>query len=308
MSSAREKPPKLTGGADSREPANDSRSEPLFTNLFASRPPPQRRGIWIFAGLLHLPLILFFWFSDTGQSFRDAFEEVVRPILLIDDNPPPIALPVAPAPPKPADPPPVERAPLTRQEPATVAPLIPSTPTPGAAVTNTPTTTAPVAAGSLGGTLPSSGSLRERLSPPSADALLAPLPPIPGLSRLDASRGRLAERIKFYNDSVAYERLAEAEAMDWTIKGEDGKRWGVSPGKLHLGDITIPLGSSQFVPSPGQRDEVNKRMRMYATIEQQAIRQQIKDSFEDRVKEIRKRKDAERAEAKKKPVTNDRLP
>jgi hypothetical protein len=113
----------------------------------------------------------------------------------------------------------------------------------------------------------------------------------------------MADRLRQFNDSIMAERLAAERSKDWTVTGEDGKRWGVSPGKLHLGDITLPLPLA-FATPPGRRDEVNARTQSWSEIEAQATRAESKDNFRDRVKEIRKRKERERASvAANKPTT-----
>ncbi|MGH7463344.1 MAG: hypothetical protein ACREMA_20235, partial [Longimicrobiales bacterium] len=84
-------------------------------------------------------------------------------------------------------------------------------------------------------------------------------------------------------------------------------RWGVSPGKLHLGGITLPLPLAFNTP-PGRRDEVNSQLRNWSEIQAQATRGEIKESFEDRVKEIRKRKDRERAEKNAQRIADKKKP
>lgn len=117
----------------------------------------------------------------------------------------------------------------------------------------------------------------------------APLPP-EALSADEIVRRRIAGQIGEYNDSVAGEAAARARATDWTIKGEDGSRWGVSPGQVHLGSVTLPLPFG-FSNSP----EVAGRVRSWTEIQQQAERVEGRQIFDDRVKAIRERAEQERA-------------
>jgi hypothetical protein len=117
----------------------------------------------------------------------------------------------------------------------------------------------------------------------------APLP-LEELSADEIVRRRLAGRIGEYNDSVAGEAAARARATDWTVKGEDGERWGVSPGKVHLGSVTLPL-PFELRPSA----EVAGRVRSWTEIQQQAARVEGREIFDDRVRAIRERAEQERA-------------
>ncbi len=119
---------------------------------------------------------------------------------------------------------------------------------------------------------------------------------------LDAEvRGRVAGRIQAWNDSMAAAGAAAAAARDWTYKDSDGNRWGISPGAIHLGKLTIPLTSDPsrdvFQPPPDRRDQVNARIREWNEIQEQARRAETRAIFDERIKAIRARKEAERARA-----------
>jgi hypothetical protein len=280
--------------------AQSSGDQALFSNLIASRPQRDRRlAPWLIAGFLHVVIFGVLLLTDYGKSMRAGVVEVIRPILLEDDNPEPIREPErqAPAPepvePEPPRPPNVRERPMPNQ-------VVPGLPDPQT-ITVPPQAEPQPSAGPAG---PGPRSLRDRLAPrtPADPRLFGPVDGLPPPAGPDEVRARLAERINAYNDSLAAERFAEAKATDWTTTDKDGNRWGVSPGKLHLGKITLPLPLA-FVPPSGRRDEVNAKLRSYSEIEQGASRAEFKDSFEERVKEIRKRKEAERAQ-KKRTVTN----
>ena len=121
--------------------------------------------------------------------------------------------------------------------------------------------------------------------------LWAPLPWVveEPASPAEAATEHLARRLGELNDSLALEADAARRALDWTIKGKGGKRWGISPDGIHLGGITLPA------PSFGPKSQ---RERDWEEIQGQADRARIRDRFDERAKELRERKDRERQERK----------
>jgi hypothetical protein len=273
---------------ENTEPVGE-RDQALFGHLFASRPARQRTLLpWLLAALIHIPIGYLFFTSAIGHRVLQQAEAIFT-ILTPDDNPPAIVEPPAITIVEPKLPPREKRE---RPGIPVAPPLVtPGPPNPNAVPT--PPAATPGEPNAEGG----GGSLVDRLAPPTADPrLFRPMDPSGIVNGPEASRARLADRVRQFNDSIVAERLAAERATDWTVKGEDGKRWGVSPGKLHLGDITLPLPLA-FATPPGRRDEMNARTQHWSEIEAQASRAESKDNFRDRVKEIRKRRDRERAEA-----------
>jgi|CeladaMinimDraft_18_1061708.scaffolds.fasta_scaffold00032_11 hypothetical protein len=129
--------------------------------------------------------------------------------------------------------------------------------------------------------------------------LWAPLPLVveKPVSPAEAATEHLARRLGELNDSLALEADAARRAMDWTIKGKDGKRWGISPEGIHLGGITLPA------PSLGPKSQ---RERDWEEIQDQADRARIRDRFDERARELRERKDRERQERKQDPQGSSR--
>jgi hypothetical protein len=140
-------------------------------------------------------------------------------------------------------------------------------------------------------------------APPIDTRLVSPLNPGALITGVETSRDRLAASIAAYNDSIMAEDAAARRARDWTKTDSEGRLWGARDGKIYVAGVALPIPLAIATP-PGRRDEINARTRGWAEIEAQASRSEIKDGFQDRVKEIRKRKEAERAAAKKKTVTN----
>lgn len=126
------------------------------------------------------------------------------------------------------------------------------------------------------------GSVRDVWRPaPSAE---------PGvLTPIERVESRIASSLQEYNDSVAGEAARRARATDWTVADADGGRWGVSPGKLHLGEITLPL-PVHFSPT----EEYATRIRDFNEMRIQAAMVEGREVFDDRVRAIRERMDAER--------------
>jgi hypothetical protein len=107
-------------------------------------------------------------------------------------------------------------------------------------------------------------------------------------------RARLYSRLEAFNDSVAADAEAKRKGMDWTIKGENGERWGISPEGIHLGKLTLPAPQ---MSSGGERGaEARRSAADWKEIEQTADRARVRNTFNDRAKAIRTRKDQERSE------------
>ncbi len=104
----------------------------------------------------------------------------------------------------------------------------------------------------------------------------------------------LADRIAEWYDSLQAAQAAEAALTDWTFTDADGGRWGISPGKIHLGDVTLPLPVNFGVPV-GKRDETNLLVWQWEEIMRQKARAEMEMTFQERAAAIRARRDRERA-------------
>ncbi len=139
----------------------------------------------------------------------------------------------------------------------------------------------------------------ERLRPRVGDWRLWMRPPYTRLDPTDEERladvmARLYAAIEARDDSLAAELLREAEALDWTI-GEGDSKWGISPGKIHLGGLTLPL-PFYFAPHPATDRLSEDRNADWNAIQRQAGQGVIDDAFADRVRAIRERREREEAE------------
>jgi hypothetical protein len=103
----------------------------------------------------------------------------------------------------------------------------------------------------------------------------------------------LTGKIEEWNDSVAQALAAEIALTDWTTTDSQGRRWGVSPGQLHLGDITLPL-PFYFGGNSWQRDQATRRAWEDQDILRGTNDQAVRSSWSDRAEAIRRRRDRDR--------------
>ena len=145
---------------------------------------------------------------------------------------------------------------------------------------------------------PAGPSAADRLRPRLIDARLWRAPPAAFFELSLEQREELiiASRLGEWLDSVRVSQAAEDALTDWTFTDSDGGRWGISPGKIHLGDITLPLPIN-FGTSVGKRDETRRLVWQWEEIMRQAARADIEMSWRERSEAIRARRDAERTVA-----------
>ncbi len=107
----------------------------------------------------------------------------------------------------------------------------------------------------------------------------------------------LAGRLEAWNDSIRALVSAERALTDWTRTGENGERWGISPGKLHLGKLTLPLPFG-FGTNPWMQERAARRAFEDADIRNGAAASFMADHWRERVEAIRRRRDREREKAR----------
>jgi hypothetical protein len=105
----------------------------------------------------------------------------------------------------------------------------------------------------------------------------------------------LAGRLEEWTDSVAEIVAAELALTDWTTTDAQGRRWGVSPGQLHLGDVTLPL-PFYFSGNSWQREQASRRAWEDQDILTGANAQAVRSSWRERAEAIRRRRDRDRGE------------
>jgi hypothetical protein len=248
---------------------------------------PLRYGLAISA-LLHL-LVLFLYQPFVGVPGGSTLPPSGEPSAPVETGLQLMALRELPAGAE-APEPPVE--PLREEEPEEEAdeprPMVPSQPA------------APDAAGGGGAPQeaatpgePARRSAAELLRPGTLDPALFGDMELPPLSEEERYRLQLAGRLEAWQDSVRTEMERAARATDWTYTDEEGNRWGVSPGRIHLGKFSLPLPLG-FATPPGLRDEIERRGWESAEIRRGAIEQDLYQTQQERIREIRARREAER--------------
>ncbi len=147
-----------------------------------------------------------------------------------------------------------------------------------------------------GGLVEPGPTAAERLRPNLGDERLwAPVDP--ALTELTTEQRlelELAGRLEAWRDSVRVAEERRAALTDWTVRDGDGGRWGVSPGRIHLGDFSLPLPFG-FGVNPGRREESAYRAWELEELQRQQMEGQVTGSWRERAEAIRARRDRERA-------------
>ena len=112
----------------------------------------------------------------------------------------------------------------------------------------------------------------------------------------------LAGRLEIWVDSVYKAMEAENALTDWTRTDSEGRRWGVSPGRLHMGDISIPL-PIYFGQNSWQRERSTRRAWEDRDIMNASSGAAVRQSWRERAEAIRRRRDRERSETVMPPDT-----
>ena len=134
----------------------------------------------------------------------------------------------------------------------------------------------------------------ERLRPRAGDLRLwVPVDPeLMVLTETELMRLLLSAELEDLADSMAVAEELARRGTDWTYTDEEGRRWGVSPEGLHLGDITLPIPG--FSAAPFNREQNAARLWAWDDINRAAGRKGVQDVWKERAEAIRRRMDAER--------------
>jgi hypothetical protein len=132
----------------------------------------------------------------------------------------------------------------------------------------------------------------ERLAPRIVDPRLwRPMIVLPSEPTLEDVQDRVAHAIEMLSDSALAETERALRARDWTVEDSKGGRWGISPGQIHLGSLTLPL--PLFFPTDPAAEA---QQALLFELETQLERTEFLESFDARVRAIRERRDRERSE------------
>ncbi len=124
------------------------------------------------------------------------------------------------------------------------------------------------------------------------------------LERLARADSAVRAILREWLDSLRLTEEQRRRALDWTYE-KDGKRWGVSPEGIHLGDITIPI-PFLFLPSGPQRREFEQALRDLQEIQNQDMRADIEQVRKERLEEMRRRSQEEAERRRQRDTTTVR--
>ena len=147
------------------------------------------------------------------------------------------------------------------------------------------------------GTAPARAPLRPGFSDPRLYIAPREIPPPPEPSDHERYMAHLQGRLDAYNDSVGAEAERARRATDWTVTDKNGEKWGVSPGKVHLGGVTLPV-PVQLGGSGDQRRAADEKKRTREEIQRGEETREQREAMKERTRATRERKDAERARKK----------
>jgi hypothetical protein len=254
----------------------------------------------VVSALVHLAVLLATgrFLPEPAPFFRPALETEPAPEGLVV-----VEVADSPAEPEPETPRPEPEEPRPRQPEETEVVQIVPAPVPEAE--GEPATDEPRE--EPGGQLTNAERLRPRFS--DARLWVDPRDPLLFGERLERfARADSAVRaiLREWLDSLRLTEEQRRRALDWTYE-KDGKRWGVSPEGIHLGDITIPI-PFQLMPSGPQRREFEQALRDLQEIQSQDIRDDIERVRRERMEEMRRRSEEEVERRRQRDTTTVRSP
>jgi hypothetical protein len=187
--------------------------------------------------------------------------------------------------------------------------VIPSTLPPEPAKSATPAAPAAPADGGTGAMIDGGGPTRG-VTPQFIDPRLwaptdaAPIRAKTSTERLDSA---IATRVHHLEDSLTALGPQRA-AGDWTVKGKDGKQYGIDQKYIHLGSFSIPTALLALLPlnvqgNPSTYESAKRIGAMRAEILDQEARSARDEDFNAAVRELRSRMQKERAEKVKEDAT-----
>jgi hypothetical protein len=135
--------------------------------------------------------------------------------------------------------------------------------------------------------------------------------PVLPMTRADSLRSMLHANAQAFVDSLARAEGPPGRAPgDWTFE-RDGKRYGIDPQYIRLGNFSIPTAVLAFLPmnnlqaNPMAMERARRLSSMRDEIIDQASRMQREDEFREAVRALRERRERERREAEERRRTPD---
>lgn len=142
----------------------------------------------------------------------------------------------------------------------------------------------------------------------------APSEPVPGKpknlsQKLDSA---IFARVQHLDDSLKALGYSRADG-DWSWKGKDGKQYGIDQKYIHLGNFSIPTALLALLPlnvqgNPTTYENARRIGNIRAEIMEQEARATRDGEFNAAVRELRARKQKERADKAKEDATIPEAP
>lgn len=107
-------------------------------------------------------------------------------------------------------------------------------------------------------------------------------------------------RLQAMSDSVIAAEQRERQAREWVFTDDEGRRWGISPGTIYLGNdsIQVPFMSNFQLSGPPTVENARVQWELN-DIRRAAEVARVRDAWDERREAIRERRDAEREEARR---------
>lgn len=119
-------------------------------------------------------------------------------------------------------------------------------------------------------------------------------PPAPEPTDHERYMAHFRARYEVLADSMAAEAERERNVGRWTFKDKDGKEWGLSPGKAHIGGKEVPV-PAKLPPGDRQKeDAARERREQWKQIRDQQVTGDQRKAQDEARRRTRERKDAER--------------
>ncbi len=186
--------------------------------------------------------------------------------------------------------------------------IIPSTLPPAPESPKVPAAAAPSDNGT--GAMVGGGGPTRGVVPAYADPRIwSPSDPVPGRAKNSTEKldSAIVARFERLQDSIRALGNTRADG-DWTMKGKDGKKYGIDQKYIHLGNFSIPTALLALLPlniqgNPTTYENSRRIGNMRAEILQQEARATRDGEFNAAVRELRERKQKERADKAKEDAT-----
>lgn len=187
------------------------------------------------------------------------------------------------------------------------APIVAPSAVPSGLPPEPPKTVAPVSPAEGGsGPVVGAGGPTRGVTPEFTDPRLwaptgaAPVKPKTPTERLDSA---IASRVHHLEDSLNALGPQRANG-DWSWNGKDGKKYGIDQKYIHLGNFSIPTALLALLPlnvqgNPATYETAHRIGAIRADILESAARRARDEEFNQAVKELRERKQKERADKAK---------